>query len=948
LQQPFLCTDEAKYDRSAPSKQNVLCGARSALEVIRAHGDFAQRVVPARNVGKDNFTEKIRNPASFEVDSMEYAPPRFTFVLPGVRRFVLALDLSRGMDADGAWKSARNGLFRFFSHLPLGSEVAIVTFGAKARVNIEPTVVTEQNREGLFGKIPFRLLDDEAACVECGLKLAARLLTLPTDYDAEASGSIVLVTATSTSTSTMLQSVQKTVDARAVPVYNVALTSVCDDVIPLTKYGASYSVRSDGSDGLVQKMADVFIDIINRNSESVAKKIFRKDYFWGGGGNDKTVGGNFVVESGLNRNLWMVLTSPFKEDVELFEVTSPSGTKFVFPKYANGLVYFRLPGDNEAGIWSYRTKLYPIATSGVQISVEVIAESSASKDSVRLESWTNLNFSGANASVDPVVVYASLKQGALPVRDGNVVATITRPGSSTPVEIALRDDGTGYPDITAGDGIYSAYFVDFTSEPGLYGVAVVADHNSGRASVPKPEAPIDGDCCGSTMAANMFSIPTRSFEQHVAGASFKITQGVPYFVRNGEPDRSDVFPPSRVTDLAVASYVNQTLYAVLAWSAPGGDRDMGRAHKFELRCYTNRDALSDGSFAKMGIPVHESLLPPPESYGAHQTATVGLPWANEVFYCGLVSSDASGNRSPVSNLVPVYAAEFTTTTNATYGAGPNGIEYSLDKALKSAVLEAFSQNPTVYIVAGIVSGVIFILVVIISVTIVRSRRMAAAQKSKANARTQIYVNDIDHQHNPALNDPEKGGGNGNGGLNGDGGPPPPYGPVWTTSNHSPASEYSSSRDFGNLYTTGGGVNGNVVGSDQASWAYHAAVAQAAAAAVPVHDYRPAAVAVGGDELDSAKSITPTYQNWSNQNGPKPPSDNGTATTSSTECSTYESEQQAAAAADHARRYSTDDGLGSPASTMHQDYASSFNFDPSSLSLSPSYISERRRRQESLV
>ena len=46
-----------------------------------------------------------------------------------------------------------------------------------------------------------------------------------------------------------------------------------------------------------------------------------------------------------------------------------------------------------------------------------------------------------------------------------------------------------------------------------------------------------------------------------------------------------------------------------------------------------------------------------------QSATVGLPWANEVFYCGLVASDEAGNRSPVSNLVPVYAAEFTTTTD---------------------------------------------------------------------------------------------------------------------------------------------------------------------------------------------------------------------------------------------------------------------------------------------
>ena len=42
-----------------------------------------------------------------------------------------------------------------------------------------------------------------------------------------------------------------------------------------------------------------------------------------------------------------------------------------------------------------------------------------------------------------------------------VVALVTRP-DGTVVEVRLRDDGAGYPDITAGDGIYSAYFTQFS------------------------------------------------------------------------------------------------------------------------------------------------------------------------------------------------------------------------------------------------------------------------------------------------------------------------------------------------------------------------------------------------------------------------------------------------------------------------------------------------------
>ena len=55
----FLCTDPAKYDRAAPSKQNVLCNGRSALEVIAAHADFAV-AEHEDNKNISDFAEKIR------------------------------------------------------------------------------------------------------------------------------------------------------------------------------------------------------------------------------------------------------------------------------------------------------------------------------------------------------------------------------------------------------------------------------------------------------------------------------------------------------------------------------------------------------------------------------------------------------------------------------------------------------------------------------------------------------------------------------------------------------------------------------------------------------------------------------------------------------------------------------------------------------------------------
>ena len=141
--------------------------------------------------------------------------------------------------------------------------------------------------------------------------------------------------------------------------------------------------------------------------------------------------------------------------------------------------------------------------------------------------------------------------------------------------------------------------------------------------------------------------------------------------------------------------------------------------------------------------------------------------------------------------------------------------------------------------------------------------------------------------------------------------------------------------------------------------------------IPVHDYRsshhvpaPAApngsggqiqygVAVhpssSGDEVGpmgpggpGGDGVTPTYQNW----GHKPPSDNGTATTSSTECyddhNSDHSKNVRVTSTAAGRRYSVDDYLR---------VSGNSGTDPTSaLSLSPSFCSssEKRRRQESLV
>jgi hypothetical protein len=377
----------------------------------------------------------------------------------------------------------------------------------------------------------------------------------------------------------------------------------------------------------------------------------------------------------------------------------------------------------------------------------------------------------------------------------------------------------------------------------------------------------------------MLTVPTGQFTRHITSPSFLVKRGIEFVVKNGHAEAQDIFPPSRISDLSVLTYVNQTLYATLAWSAPGDDYDQGKAARYEMRCYTNAEALTGKNFQTMGIPVHESLLPVPVEYGTQQTATVGLPWANEVFYYGIVAYDESGNRGIVSNLVPVFAVEATTPHSADSDYDDNSLGGNGN--MSSAVMEAFGNHDMLtYIVAGAVSGLFLILLIIVVIAVCRCRRRVT-EKKKQNERTQIFVNDIESTIHP------------NGGLP-DIAPeklPVPgntYGDVWTTGNvpnHTPTSD-----DYNNIASDYMMYAGVQQSGEQASWAYMAAQQpglpqqqvylpqqhQQLPTVAPVHDYR------HYSEEQLMTGVTPTYQNWT-----KPPSDNGTATTSSTECSNYE-------------------------------------------------------------
>ena len=296
-----------------------------------------------------------------------------------------------------------------------GAELGIITVGEQgAHVNIEPTVVREANREGLHGRIPYRLLNDREACLSCGLEKAKALL------NSNDMGAIIVVSALKLPELILNDSTEEADQNNfPVPIHQVFFEDGNRTVATVTgstfrnnggkilksrkREGALFKVPK--TPRLLQSLSSIFLSVLKVAKGPQIECTYQRFYHFdpntinGDEDNYEVVTGNsitgiFTVEKELSTDLWVVLTpSPGMEnDIEVFEITSPSGQRYVFPQYGHGIVYFHFEAqNNEAGVWTFEAKMHPIVTKtlGSMVSLEVFGQQSSSgNNAVTLDFWT--------------------------------------------------------------------------------------------------------------------------------------------------------------------------------------------------------------------------------------------------------------------------------------------------------------------------------------------------------------------------------------------------------------------------------------------------------------------------------------------------------------------------------------------------------------------------------
>jgi len=690
--------EETFYNSEAPTKQNLLCNGQSPISVIKSQ--------------MSHRPEQSSHPDYIDM----LKTPKLEYVISHSTRYLLVLD--RSMQAEHMWIHLHNALYRFISTIPVGDEVSVITFGRQSRLTLPPTKVTEANRVGIHSRITGKVGSDAEGCLECALREASQLIAESEIVKTK----IVIVSASNSDNQNELKRSLESLSKRS-----EVFTLLVGKQRIILDLEMKDNLQTFSVNEVEQNSVDDLYDILSltitndvhvRSNQSVK---FYSDQF--SVKSNERVSGKFVVENSMRLMMTVMTTTVMKEDIEMFQLTSPSGSTYQFPTVEKGQVYFQFPQLSEPGVWTYLVKLTP-NTIHPTVPVRVSAYAQATeKENVKIEGWTGSEVSGPKPGA--VTLYARLTDELMAVSGAEVIAIVSRPDGDR-VEVVLHDSGTGYPDIAIGDGIYSAYFTDFSQLAGLYSIRIIARNHEGKASVSSFQSMQKSMQCGSEYAFTA-QIPSLHFTRFTRTPSFFLAQGVRYSIKDGVPHRKDVYPPARITDLQASLLPDISLQMVLTWTATGDDYDKGRAERYELRWSEDRISMMEDKYETEGTMFEGLDLPAPGVFGAHQSYNLTTPKENTVLYFGLVAIDATGNRSPVSNLINIYVKSIPQTPEAGEMTDENKTKIEPSSAL---TLPSISTNVWVYILSISMASVSLIIIMFL-IIIIRKRKLRKHQENCA-------------------------------------------------------------------------------------------------------------------------------------------------------------------------------------------------------------------------
>ncbi|KAG8191063.1 hypothetical protein JTE90_008377 [Oedothorax gibbosus] len=635
----YVCGKEHNHLDSTPNKQNVLCSGQSIWEILEKSGDFNET--------------KSKDPQS------ENEEIKFSYRQEAKPRVVLAFEDSANLYNER--DMVMFAIHRFLYFLPDGSELGLYKFNKQAD-EIRALSRLETNR---YVDISARFKTKPPdVCSSCALDKAVEALSGKSQVTNQ--NTIILITGSnSLAINDALFNKYKDVCLKI-----VVFTRAGD---PVVDYDGIISPPGCHSISMIEKEVPdlIYQKLYKSLQESVTQSPTDTKVY-------EVAAGVMSDTSSLKINFPMLSTSAkytlwMNKGIELGEIncTKADGNSIELAQDVHKSSIASYTFDPVDDLQEVNCKLDDEENTFTQVEM-----TSKPGEYIDGEVWVD---DPSNGEQMPVIIYAKINYGSYPVQDATVTANVTINGIVHKLE--LLDNGRGDPDITQGDGIYSRYFVDLSSE-GEYEVIVQVSDNSGNSQVGRKG---QNPCCGSKVKSTQ---ENKGFFNKSFKTSFHAKQ---------KPENG--FKPSRIFDLRVSNFDPQN-YIILNWTAPGGEADKGNASSYVIRYFTSRDDIK--KYFNNGTLLENSLEP--KFHGSEETLEIKLDnfERSKLYYVAIKSLNILRQESDLSNVLEFFFPEDTDATKIDDGTTTD----------PSVTKQSMSDKKVIGIFIGVLVLVIVLIVAV--------------------------------------------------------------------------------------------------------------------------------------------------------------------------------------------------------------------------------------------
>uniref|UniRef100_A0A8D1W803 Calcium-activated chloride channel regulator 1 n=1 Tax=Sus scrofa TaxID=9823 RepID=A0A8D1W803_PIG len=556
--------NEKNHNREAPSLQNKKCDSRSTWEVISNSEDF-------------KGTVPIAAPPP---------PPVFSLLKISERIVCLVLDKSESMGNHNRLNRMNQAVKYFLLQtIENGSWVGVVDFDTTAHIKSKLIQIKSNNeRRKLLESLPTEASGGISIC--SGIESAFQVIK---EIYPQVDGSEIMLVVAGEDKN--IRNCMDRVKQSGAIIHSIALGPNADPAVTemsaVTGGMHFYTTDQSESRGLTDALWTFGSGNTNSSQHSLqleSKGLMLSSNPW--------MNGTVTIDSTVGKDTFCLVT--WDKQPPGISLWDPSGTprgNFTVDEDSK-MAYLSIPGTAKVGVWTYSLQAKADAET-----LTITVNSQASNSAVPPITVNAKMNKDTSSFPSPMIVYAEILQGYIPILGASVTAFIESDNGKTEV-LELLDNGAG----------------EIEGNP------------------PRPESDEDTQT------------DLESFTRIASGGAFVISNV-------SKLPLPDLYPPSQITDLEATSDEDEIK---ITWTAPGDDFDVGTVEQYIIRISGSlldlRDNFDDA------LQINTSALLPSEANTkesfAFKPGNLSEENATHIFIA-IRSADKSNLTSKVSNIAQV-------------------------------------------------------------------------------------------------------------------------------------------------------------------------------------------------------------------------------------------------------------------------------------------------------